>query len=258
LNHGSQINYQRILKLVLTIILLGSSQSVSAQNIEAVPGTSPTTILENAKNAFRYQDYTKTLELVRPLLYPALRLTVSKEIQTAREYLASSHWWLKEKDKASELEDPGYQLDPFYYPAPLVSFFETLREELYSKGILDPKPRIPATTILKLTPASPPWTTNFLPFGMPQFGMKRNKSAWLLLSGQSLSLLTSIVSSLWIEYGLRGEDGYFAPEQVDNARLLKKTWIASTIIFTGLYSLGVINAFMQSASSSSPIEGESL
>jgi hypothetical protein len=229
-------------------------QSASAQTTPAPAETSIVTILENAKNAFRYQDYQKTLELVRPLLYPTLRLTGTDDIRTAREYLASSYWWLKERDKASEeftallLEDPGYHLDPFYYPAPLVSFFETLREELFSKGILDSKPIDVKAPAVELEPAAPPWTTNFLPFGMPQFGQQRKARAWLYLTGQSLSLLTSIVSSLWVEYGLRGDDGFFAPEHVENARLLKKTWITSTIIFTGLYTLSVIDAFMESNS----------
>lgn len=219
---------------------------------------SPSTVLENAQNAFRYQDYAKTLELVRPLLYPSVLLSTPEEIEKAREYLASSYWWLKEKNKAREeftallLEDSDHRLDPFYYPAPLVSFFETLREELYTKGVLETKVILKPTTPVLIETASPPWTTKFLPFGLAQFGSNKNTSGWLFLTGQGLSLATSIVSALWIEYSLREADGFFSSENVDRARTLKTTWLTSTIIFTGLYTLGVVDAFMTPAPSGTP------
>jgi hypothetical protein len=261
----SQHYAKSLLRLITTLFLvgaLGQTGTSSAQETTPKATESPATILANAQNAFRYQDYAKTLELVRPLLYPAVLLSTPKEIEKAREYLASSYWWLKEKDKAREeftallLEDSEHRLDPFYYPAPLVSFFETLREELHAKGILDQKIIITTPTPVVMATAPPPWTTRFLPFGMPQFGADRDIRGWLFLSGQGLSLATSIVSALWIEYGLREGDGFFSSENVETARALKTTWLTSTLIFAGLYTVGVVDAFM--APSLKPSSTESL
>jgi hypothetical protein len=233
----------------LIITILPGNPVLAQEAVTAQPN--PEERLEIAENEFRYQDYAKAADLLRPLLYPAVLLRKKADRIKAREYLAACSWWLNKKSDAREeftallLEKPTHQLDPFYYPGPLVSFLEALRQELKTKGIVGPQedPKKTKPKKIRIQAADPPWMTNFIPFGVPQFMHRRKKTGWTILVGQLLSMGTTLVTAIWIEQ-LRGPDGFFSSENHGTAQNLNKVWWVGTAIFGGLYLYGVADGFL--------------
>ncbi len=232
--------------MAIWLIGLGFLFSTTGWAIAQTP--TPKQDFKQAENAFRYQNYLQAKKILRTVLYPLPRLQGSKSRVKAREYLAVSHWMLQEKQEARDefttllMEFPDHELDPFYYPPPLVELLDELRVELQDKGILKTREKKKPIVPIKAQVAAAPWSVNLLPMGIPQFSQNRTTRGWLLLSGQGLSLGFNIISALWIE-SLRGPDGFFSETDIDTARGLKTGWWISAGVFTALYAIGVIDGF---------------
>ncbi len=239
---GPRIRLPTWIGLALTLLL---SPSALGQAPPAFAESDPSADFANAENVFRYQDYERAVLLLRPLLYPEVRLTSAEQRLRAREYLAASHWWLDQRVQAKEeftallLEHADHKLDPFYYPAPMVAFLNDLRRKLKASGQLEPpQPKTP-----EVVPVETPWAVNLLPFGVPQLTHGRPTRGWLMLFGQGLALGTSLVSAGIVE-GMRGSDGLFDAGDVGTARGLRTTWWISGGLFAALYVAGVVDGFI--------------
>ena len=208
----------------------------------------PERAFELAESEFRYQDYAKVVALIRPILYPTVTITDPEKRRTAREYLATSYWWLKQFALAREefttllVEHPDHILDPFYNPGPLIEFFDGLKTELQQQKLIDPDEKTIRVQPVQVAPMPNPWAVNLLPFGVPQFSYGNPSRGWLLMIGQSLSLAASMASGFAIE-DLRGNDGLFSPGDADTARDFRTIWWTSTAVMTALYVTGVVDGF---------------
>jgi len=208
----------------------------------------PERAFEMAESEFRYQDYEKVVALLRPILYPTVTINDPEKRRTAREYLATSYWWIKQKELAREeftallVEHPDHTLDPFYNPGPLIAFFESLKKELQQQKLIDPDEKTTQIQSVQVAPAPNPWAVNLLPFGVPQFSYGNPSRGWLLMVGQSLSLAASVASGFAIE-DLRGSDGLFSQGDADTARDFRVIWWTSTALMTTLYLTGVVDGF---------------
>ena len=95
----------------------------------------PTEELQRGKNAFDRGEFKRAVEIVRPLLYPELRLHSDSQIVVAHRILGVSYLFEKQQVAATgefrkllQLR-PDYHFDPLLDPPEVVDFFNTVRKE---------------------------------------------------------------------------------------------------------------------------------
>jgi hypothetical protein len=219
----------------------------------AVAGA-PEDEFQKAENTFRFQDYAKAVQQLRPLLYPDVRLASPDLVVRAHEYLAACYHWLGDERK---MEDeftalltlaPQHRLDSFFYPPSLIERFEAIRKKLIGLHVIEaePAPKPPVDLIkcerTEETIVRRSWVPNLVPFGVGQFLNGRNTKGALFLTGQTLSLALNIAAWVSIE-SLRGSDGYYSPRNAGVARDLRIVQYVGLGTFAALAVWGIVDAF---------------
>ncbi len=199
---------------------------------------------------------------MRALLYPHPVLKDKKLCLKAREYLGACYFWLHKEKRMEEeftallVKAPGYKLDPFYYPVPLLERFNALRARLQSLGIIpgpakktkprpkpskheQHKPKLCKTVIKDVVRHSK--ILCFIPFGVGQFANGRPAKAAGFLSSQVIGLGLNISAFVAIET-LRGDDGLFSPSSARKARILRYVQYAGLGVFAASVLWGVLDA----------------
>lgn len=235
---------------VVLAALLAASLSLPAASRAATPEED----FQAAENTFRFQDYARAVERLRPLLYPDVRLSQPEQVVKAHEYLAACYHWLgQDKDMEDEsiallTLNPAHRLDAFYYPASLIAKFEAVRKRLVELHVIeaDPVPKPPADTVkcerTEETVVKRHWGPNLIPFGVGQFLNGRDTKGALFLSGQVATLGLNIASWVAIE-SLRGDDGYFTANNARTARDLRIVQYVGLGTFAALAVWGIVDAF---------------
>lgn len=234
-----------------TVAVLACALLVSPSALAATPEEE----FQAAENTFRFQDYARAIEQLRPLLYPDVRLASPELVVRAHEYLAACWHWLgddrKMEDEFTALLTlaPRHRLDPFYYPASLIAKFEAVRSKLIELHVIEAEavPKPPVETVkcerTEEVIVRRSWVPNLVPFGVGQFINGRNTKGALFLTGQVATLTLNIAAWVSLE-SLRGDDGYFAPKNARTARNLRIVQYVGLGTFAALAVWGIVDAFM--------------
>jgi hypothetical protein len=238
---------------LLAVLWLGASDPARADSAQDV--------FRQARLEFEYKSFTRTVELLRPLLEPAVLLTSEADIAAAREMLGLAYFYLDDEGRArEELTEllylrPQHRLDPFLVPPPAVRFFEDIRSAPALKEKLEQIERERQEALeaerrrkeslagvrriyLERTTTEHWWVLNLLPFGIPQFqNGHRTKGITLAVLG-GVSLLVNVMSGL-VVWGLAGDDLRFSRGEADLARGFQIAQYASLGVFGGLWIYGV-------------------
>lgn len=238
----------------------------------------PAEELQRGKNAFDRGEFNRAVEIVRPLLYPDLRLHSDSQIVLAHRILGVSYLFESQQVAASgefrkllQLR-PDYHFDPLLDPPEVVDFFNSVRKE-YSAEVarLEAKrkeaeqarqryreecDRVRATVVEKRLGRNS-FAVSFVPFGAGQFQNGQSGKGWAFLSVEAVLGAVSVgafATNLAV-YGLRPQrkcryelgDSVCPPEAIDHtdedrSRWLTRVQVASGALFLGTVAWGIIDA----------------
>lgn len=236
------------LVMLVTIGVIGPGQALAE---------SPETGFKEAENTFRFQDYEGAETILRQLLHPEVLLEDQDMVLKAREYLGACYFWLGNQKRMEEeftallSQVPTYQLDPFFYPAPLIDQLEELRARLVELQIInlggkkepeekkEPDCLVPKETVIERSL----WVS-LIPFGAGQFQNGHTMEGALFLTGELLALGTNIGSFVAADQ-LRGSDGLYSASNARVARRLQIVQYVSLGVLVGLAVWGVVDATLK-------------
>ncbi len=212
--------------------------------------------LTDAEEQYGQQQYRRTVEILRPLLYPKPVMTSVDDIHRARELLGAAYWFLDEKNNAKQewqlllFARPGLVLDKFVCPKPMRDFFENLRNTLLAQGVLQRPTEVeepkPPETVLRITHyvEKRSRALTWMPFGAPQFDSDADGWGVFFATGQGLSGLTSVGSLVALTVMQYQNKKGFTPgsSEESTANALFLTTAISGAVFYTLYTWGVIDA----------------
>jgi hypothetical protein len=240
----------------------------------------PTEELQRGKNAFDRGEFARAIEIVRPLLYPDIRLQSDNQIVQAHRILGVSHLFEKQQsDATSEFRkllqlSPDYRFDALLDPPEVVDFFNTVRKD-YSAELTElegkrkqlekarqrdreecAKSRL-GPTVIERRVGRNSFTLSFVPFGAGQFQNGHRKKGWAFLATESILGAVSIgafATNLAV-YGLRPHrpcrynygDAACPVDAIDhtdenNARWLTRVQVVSGAMFFGAVVWGIVDA----------------
>lgn len=245
--------YIRVL-LFSTFFSVGFLSGADAQ--EAITGT-----FDNAVRTFQYQDYGRAQKLFQELLYPDVLLEEVDQIRDAREYLGAAEWFLGNEEAARQeftsllINWSNHELDPFYYPPDLISFFESLRLELVQLKLIKDRPKpapeeadgnqggaIYEKETVNIQSPVMPW----IPFGVGQFA-----NGDVSLGTTFLILETGLLGTVITSYYLILNN---AVDAEDEGQSLYTTFWVSQGLLVALATTGIIEANIRFKGTTSTIE----
>lgn len=189
----------------------------------ALQASSPSEDFEKGKTAFDRGEYSRAIQLLRPLLYPEPRLRTEGEIVRAHRMLAFAHFALRENDAAAQefrklLQlRPDFPLDPLIDPPEIVDFFNGVRKEQEKElaelearrraAELEERRRLEAArqgpVVIERRYARNSFAIAFVPFGAGQFQNGQRGKGWAFLVGESVLGAVS-VGALATNFALYG------------------------------------------------------
>jgi len=160
--------------------------------------------LDRGKNAFGRAEYTRAIGILRPLLYPDIRLDSEGDVVQVHRMLGVSHLFENQPDEAKrefrkllELR-PDYHFDPLLDPPRVVEFFNGVRREeegeiatleaarkkrdanLAARRQQEADARCAAQTHV-IIQKNNSYGVNFVPFGAGQFQNGQRGKGWAFL-----------------------------------------------------------------------------
>ncbi|HVU53395.1 MAG TPA: hypothetical protein VHL80_22075 [Polyangia bacterium] len=176
--------------------------------VEAAPAT-PAEEFERGKNAFARGEYGRAVQLLRPLVYPDVRLETEGEVVQAHRMLGVASLFENDPESARrefrkllELR-PDYRFDPLLDPKLVVDFFNVVvkeeeaelasieakrrrrEEELLARQRREAE-RLRAQQAIVLRYDHHPYAVNFIPFGAGQFQNGQRRKGWAFLGAESI------------------------------------------------------------------------
>lgn len=213
---------------------------------------------QRALNRFEYGDCEGVLKLLSGLTEPG-QLDVEDEIVTAHRLNAICAFQ-KDNDERAEQElrrilfiQPGYDLDPFVTPPPVMAIFQRLQKEIANKTREMEKAREQSSTQSKtvlvektVTQRRVPSAAPFIPFGYAQFENEQNWKAAAFAFTQ-LGLITTNIATYWAKrnYLIIGTNHLVANEEDQKQfEILQNFQIGSAVMLGGVYLLGVVDGLL--------------
>ena len=160
---------------------------------------------DRGKTAFGRAEYARAIDILRPLLYPDIRLDSEGDVVQAHRMLGVAHLFENQPDEAKrefrkllELR-PDYHFDPLLDPPRVVEFFNGVRKEeeneiaalevarkkrddaLAARRQQEADARCTALTRV-VTETRHSYAVNFIPFGAGQFQNGQRRKGWAFLS----------------------------------------------------------------------------
>jgi hypothetical protein len=264
--------------LLAFLILQAATPAVTPSAISSA--TAPAEDLRRGRNAFDRGEYTRAIEILRPLLYPEIRLESDGQIVQAHRMLGVAELFQGNNDAASQefrklLQlRPDYHFDPLLDPPQVVDFFNGVqRAQERELSALEAKQQEAARARqrdseqcekLRAGPSvverrfnRHSFAVNFVPFGAGQFQNSQRKKGWVFLgveAGLATVSLAAFSTNLML-YGLRPKRGCRSdfgatpcpPEYIDHtdenrSRWLLRTQIGSGVAFFGAAIWGILDA----------------
>lgn len=196
--------------LALLAALAGAPvrRAMATPVLGAAAAVSPSAEFERAKNAFARGEYRRAIELLRPLVYPNVRLETEGEVVQAHRMLGVASLFENKPDDARrefrkllELR-PDYRFDPLLDPPRVVDFFDVVvKEEESELAVIDAKrkrreqelaarrqreaERLRAQQSVVLRYERRSFAVNFIPFGAGQFQNGERAKGWLFLGAEA-------------------------------------------------------------------------
>jgi hypothetical protein len=220
---------------------------------------------DRGKAEFEHKNFGNAIDILKGLLYPAVKLTMEDDILKAREMLGLAYFYTGEEAKAKEeftqllYLRPQHRLDPFLVPPPAVAFFDQIWNDPAMKEKLEKiekerkekerieaekkKEKPPKTVVRRIYMQSQEEHHSrfltFLPFGIGQFQNGDNTKGILLASTGGLALVANI-TCFALFYGLRKE----AIDEETGRTVLyhEDKKLAEALEITGYVSFGVFMA----------------
>src|SRR5450432_3195308 len=163
---------------------------------------------DRGKTAFGRAEYVRAIAILRPLLYPEIRLDSEVEVVQAHRMLGVAHLFEKQPEEARrefrkllELR-PDYRFDPLLDPPRVVDFFNVVvKEEEGELAVIEAKrkrreqelaarhqrdaERLRTQQAMVLRYEHHSFTVTFLPFGAGQFQNGQRRKGWLFLGAEA-------------------------------------------------------------------------
>jgi len=229
--------------------------------------------LQRGKNAFDRGEFARAVEIVRPLLYPEIRLQTDPQLVQARRILGVSYLFEKRQaDARVEFHKllqlvPDYRFDPLLDPPEVVDFFNNVRKqygaelarlEAKRKELERAKQRnreecekaLAGPLVIERRVGRNSYAVNFLPFGAGQFQNGHRRKGWAFLTAESILAAASIgafATNLAV-YGLRPErrcrydmgDAACPPEAIDRTEEKRSRWLLRAQVGSGAAFFAVV------------------
>src|SRR5262249_17191704 len=180
------------ISILLALAILIAARAAAAAAAAEGPSPSVAEDFERGRTAFGRGEYQRAIELLRPLLYPEVRLETEGEIVQTHRMLGVAHLFENQRDDARKefqklLElRPDYRFDPLLDPPRVVDFFngvvheqerelleiETKRKKREAEIAADrvrqaELQRAKETVVVRMERHS--YAVSFIPFGAGQF-----------------------------------------------------------------------------------------
>ena len=222
--------------------------------------------LRRGKISFDRGEYARAIEILRPLLYPEIRLESEGQIVQAHRMLGVAELFQGDSDAAAQefrklLQlQPDYRFDPLLDPPQVVDLFNgVLRTHDAEVATLEAKQREAALarqrdreqceklragpTVIEKRFGRNSFLINFVPFGAGQFQNGHRGKGWAFLAVQA-SLAAASVAALttnFAVYGFRPKRGCrydsgampCPPQDIDHTDENRSRWLLRTQVATG-------------------------
>jgi hypothetical protein len=220
--------------LVALVALAGPADRPAATTAPPPPPAAhdapatPAEDFERGKTAFGRAEYARAIGILRPLLYPDVRLDSEGEVVQAHRMLGVAHLFEDQPAEArSEFRRllelrPDYRFDPLLDPARVVEFFNgVLKEEVAELAAVEAKRKKRDADLAlrrqqeaeRLCRARAPeqvyerhsYLLNFVPFGAGQFQNRQPRKGWAFLGVESALGAVSVgaFSTNFLLFGVR-------------------------------------------------------
>jgi hypothetical protein len=203
--------------------------SFSAPAIAAPPAsTSPAAQFARGNIAFQRAEYARAIELLRPLLYPQVKLGSEGEMVQAHRMLGVAHLFMHQNDLAAEefrklLQlRPDFRMDALIDPPMVVDFFngvlgdqeaeiadlENKRREAEARAQRrrpGPGSPCPEPEVLERRTVRNSRAVSFLPFGAGQFQNGQARKGWGFFTAETFLGAVSLgaLATNFALYGVR-------------------------------------------------------
>jgi tetratricopeptide (TPR) repeat protein len=250
---------------------------------QAVPQTAPAPTgddLRRGKNAFDRGEYDRAVEVLRPLLYPEVRLESEGEIVQAYRMLGVAELFQGNSDAAAQefrkllQVRPEYRFDPLLDPPQVVDLFNgVLHAHETEVATLEAKQREAARarqrdreeceklragpSVVEKRFGRNSFALNFFPFGVGQFQNAHRRKGWAFL-GVEASLAAVSVAALVTNFALYGthptrkclydngpdpcQPGRIDHTDENRSRWLTRVQVASGAAFFAAVAWGIVDA----------------
>ena len=222
--------------------------------------------LRRGKISFDRGEYARAIEILRPLLYPEIRLESEGQIVQAHRMLGVAEIFQGDNDAAAQefrklLQlQPDYRFDPLLDPPQVIDLFNgVLRAHEAEVANLEGKQREAARarqrdreeceklragpTVIEKRFGRNSFLLNFVPFGAGQFQNGHRRKGWAFLAVQA-SLAAASVAALTTNfalYGFRPKRGCrrdtgatpCPPQYIDHTDENRSRWLLRTQVVTG-------------------------
>lgn len=242
--------------------------------------TAPNEELQRGKNAYDRGEFSRAIEVVRPLLYPDIHLQSEGQIIQAHRILGVSYLFEKDQEGATKefrklLQlSPDYRFDPLLDPPEVVDFFNTVRKE-YSAELTELEAKRKeleqakqrdreecakvrqGPTVIEKRVGRNSLVVSFVPFGAGQFQNGHRKKGWAFLTAETVLGAISVgafATNLYV-YGFRprrsctydyGDSACPASDinhtDENRSRWLTRVQVASGAMFFGAIAWGILDA----------------
>jgi tetratricopeptide (TPR) repeat protein len=257
--------------LLAFLVLQAATPAIQAPAVSSA--TAPAEELRRGRNSFDRGEYARAIEILRPLLYPDVRLESDVQIVQAHRMLGVAELFQGNNDAASQefrklLQlRPDYRFDPLLDPPQVVDFFNgVLRTHERELATLEAKQQEAARARqrdreqcekLRAGPAvverrinRHSFAVNFVPFGAGQFQNSQRSKGWAFFGVQTGLAAVSLAafSTNLALYGLRPKRGCrydfgatpCPPEFIDRTDQNRSRWLLRTQIVSGAAFFGAV------------------
>ncbi len=232
---------------------------------------SPEQDLREAAQAYSRGEYASAIKLLRPLLYPRIRLASQDQVVRAYKLLGVSYIFEKDRDEAERQFmailslRPDYKLDPLVDPPAAVKFLEgvkqrnaaKLREIQEREKREAERRRLEAErrreeerrkalareqTVVERTVTRRVYWVSFLPLGLGQLQNGQRGKGFALMGSQLALGGLSLASA--IAYRYSWPTGRIPAEEYDRARAVAITQVVSGALCLATIAYGIIDALV--------------
>jgi hypothetical protein len=190
----------RLLGVLLLVTALTTAATARSQPTAETELPSFEEALEYADNAWVFGDYDVVVTVLRPRLLPTGPPAELRVLQRAYSRLASSAFFVDDRETAEAAVirlltlDPSYRLDPLVHPAQVLAFFESVRDAHPELAPRRPEPGATGDAIfVERSVREQSLLISMLPFGYGFYASEQDTWGTLYLLGQ-LSLATTSVA----------------------------------------------------------------